>query len=85
MSSVIKITAVFLIFFLTVKCEPDYSSMYPYVVPSVVDDGIKVGSLDEVGMNKELISKAVGRIDNGKYGEIHSMLVYKNNKLVIEE
>ena len=38
-----------------------------------------------MGIDEELIRNAVGRVDNGKYGEIHSMLIYKNNNLVFED
>jgi hypothetical protein len=48
-------------------------------------DGLKVGSLDEVQMNEDMIRKSVGRIHHGKYGEVHSMLIYKNGLLVFEE
>lgn len=36
-------------------------------------------------MDSNLIAKAVGRICRGKYKELHSMLIYKNDKLVLEE
>jgi CubicO group peptidase (beta-lactamase class C family) len=32
-----------------------------------------------------LIEKAVYDIDRGKYGEVHSMLIYKDGKLVLDE
>jgi CubicO group peptidase (beta-lactamase class C family) len=48
-------------------------------------DGLNVGSLDEVNMDEDMIRKSVGRIHYGKYGEVHSMLIYKNDLLVFEE
>ena len=75
----------FLILFLSFKCEKDFSGQYPYFVPANTKDGLKVGSIHDVGIDEDMIRKAVGRIDNGKYGEVHSMLIYKNDMLVFED
>ena len=80
-----KLFLVFLILCLTTKCEKDFSADYPYYVPSELNDGLKTGSLIEVGIDENMLRKAVGRIDNGKYGEIHSMLIYKDDMLVFED
>ena len=67
------------------SCKRDYSSQYPYIPPTDLNDGLQVDSIKSVGIDEELIRNAVGRVDNGKYGEIHSMLIYKNNNLVFED
>jgi len=36
-------------------------------------------------MDQELIEKAVNDIEKGKYGEVHSMLILKGDKFVVEE
>ena len=69
----------------TTSCGKDYSNPYPYTVPSAINDGLKVGSLKEYGMDQTVLGKAVARIKKGKYGEIHSMLIYKGDKLVFED
>ncbi|MCB0667941.1 MAG: serine hydrolase [Saprospiraceae bacterium] len=74
-----------LILFLNLTCEKDFSDQYPYVQPVAIDDGLDVDSLKTVGIDENMLRKAVGRIENGKYGEVHSMLIYKDNKLVFEE
>ena len=63
----------------------DYSSQITYNPPIYAKDGLPVGILEDVRMDEDRIRKAVGRIENGKYGEVHSMLIYKNDKLVFEE
>lgn len=66
-------------------CAEDFSSRFPYIPPTDMKDGLEVGNLKDIGINEDLLRKAVGRIENGKYGEIHSMLIYKNDKLVFED
>ncbi len=77
---------IILFLFLLSSCGADYSAaQYPYKVPEDINDGLKVASLSEAGIDEEKVRQAVGRIDNGKYGEVHSMLIYKGEKLVFEE
>jgi len=66
-------------------CEKDLSSQFPYTPPVENNDGLQVGSLSEIHMNETRILKAVDRIFHGKYGEVHSMLIYKDELLVVEE
>ena len=70
--------------FLNVSCERDFSDHYPYNPPEFINDGLNVGVLNEVSIDTQLILKADGRIRQGKYGEVHSMLIYKDDKLVFE-
>ena len=58
---------------------------YIYQPPENVNDGLNVGTLEEVGIDLELIQEAVNRINRGKYREVHSILVFKDDKLVLEE
>lgn len=73
------------IFLLNISCSRDLSDYYPYTPPEFIDDGLDVGTLEEAKIDSQMILKAVGRIYNGKYGEVHSMLIYKDNRLVFEE
>ncbi|MFH1321514.1 MAG: serine hydrolase [Bacteroidota bacterium] len=70
---------------LFIGCAKDISSQWIYHSPENINDGIQVGSLVEVNMDSNLIVKAINRICRGKYKEVHSMLIYKNGKLVLEE
>jgi CubicO group peptidase (beta-lactamase class C family) len=85
MKYILKHTLLILIILIAIGCKKDYSKLYPYSEPLDIGDGLSVGSLNEVGMDEDMLRKAVGRIDNGKYGEIHSMLIYKDEKLVFED
>jgi len=79
---------ILLISFLTLvftSCENYLASQWTYHSPENIGDGFDVGTLEEVDMDSNLIAKAVGRIEHGKHGEVHSMLIYKENKLVLEE
>jgi len=67
------------------SCEKNIPSQFPYTPPVDIEDGLKVGTLEEAGMDEDMFRKAVGRIHQDKYGEIHSMLIYKNDMLVFED
>ncbi len=70
---------------LQVSCNNDSSCQYTYQSPENINDGFKVGTLDEVNIDTKLIEEAVNEISKGKYKEVHSMLIFKDNKLVFEE
>ena len=40
---------------------------------------------DQSGLDANILKTLITEIENGKYGEIHSLLIRKNDKLVIEE
>jgi len=68
------------------SCEMyNSSAQYSYQYPDSLSDGFDVGTLDEVNMDKRLIERAVNQIYSGRYTEVHSMLIYKDGKLVLEE
>jgi CubicO group peptidase (beta-lactamase class C family) len=50
-----------------------------------ISEGLKVDSVEKVNIDSILLKKAVDEINLGKYGEVHSMLVFKDNKIVFEE
>jgi CubicO group peptidase (beta-lactamase class C family) len=80
-------TILYLIIFslMQINCSNDFKGGYPYLPPENINDGLSTGTLEEVKIDTQMILKAVGRIQEGKYGEVHSMLIYKDNKLVFEE
>lgn len=80
-----KLILLVFIFFLNTKCENHFSNHSPYIPPSDINDGLQVGTLSRVNMDEDMIQKVVGRIHHNKYGEIHSMLIYKNDLLVFED
>nr|NQU91763.1 hypothetical protein [Bacteroidota bacterium] len=71
--------------FLCVSCNFDSSSQYTYRQPEIINDGFEIGSFAEVSIDSTLIIKAVNEILRGRYKEVHSMLIFKDGKLVFEE
>ena len=56
-----------------------------YHPPEYINDGINVGTLEEANIDSVGIKKALNRIGKGKYNEVHSMLIFKDDKLVFED
>ncbi len=69
---------------LNFSCSRDFLEHFPYIPPENKGDGLTTGTLDEVQIDTQMILKAVGRIHQGKYKEVHAILLYKENKLVLE-
>jgi len=80
--TILLISILSLLFF---SCKQNSSSHYTYRPPENIYDGLDVGSLDEVNIDPLLIEKAVDSISQGKYKGIHSILIFKDGKLVFEE
>lgn len=60
-------------------------SVYSYQSPESLNDGIRVGTLEQIGMDSLIISKVMNCIYANKYDQVHSVLIYKNGLLVFEE
>jgi CubicO group peptidase (beta-lactamase class C family) len=58
---------------------------YHYVVPEKTDDGWETGSLSDVYLAEGPIRELLARINDHTYKNIHSVLLVKNGKLVVEE
>lgn len=58
---------------------------YSYHKPLQKDDGFECSTLPEVGIDSTYICKLVENILKGKMATIHSLLIVKDNKLVLEE
>lgn len=70
---------------MNISCDSDFTDYYPYDPPHFINDGLEVGTLSDVGLDTQMILNASGRIKEGKYKEIHSMLIFKDGLLVFEE
>ena len=84
----IKITALVIILFaLTdVSCDDLFKDTdYNYQVPEMQNDRLAVGTAEEAEIDTGYLVHAVKAIKKGKYNEIHSMLIYRKDKLVFEE
>lgn len=58
---------------------------YFYQIPVTQIDGIETGSMIEAGIDTTKINLLVKKILNKEYRKIHSLLIFKNEKLVCEE
>jgi CubicO group peptidase (beta-lactamase class C family) len=85
MKRAVLLIAVLSSLLLIISCKSAPSSPYVYQPPENIDDELDVGTLSEVGIDPALIEKAVNDINRGKYIEVHSMLIFKDNKLVFED
>ena len=85
----LTITASIFVLFALVGCGPSEEDLavvdYIYSQPDRIDDGFEIGSLADANLDVTALGKAVENIGSGKYGEIHSLLIYRNGKLVFEE
>jgi len=78
-----RVLFLFILFAGSNKCYPAPSNSYQslkYNKGRFDNDSIAEGSIDSV-----LLKKAADEIRNGKYGEVHSMIIFKDNKIVFEE
>ncbi len=61
------------------------SEGYTYKVPESTSDGLETGRLEDAFQNSGTIIDMVRRTIAGDYRDVHSILIYKNDKLVLEE
>lgn len=66
-------------------CAGTQDNQYPCREPQNIGDGWDTGSLDDTGIDTGIISTVLNRIHNGLYTKIDSVLLIKNDKLVLEE
>jgi CubicO group peptidase (beta-lactamase class C family) len=70
---------------LIVGCQSEPSSPYTYQPPENISDGLDVSTLEDVNIDSELMEKLMNDINRGKYDEVHSLLIFKDDRLVLEE
>src|ERR1035441_1487732 len=58
---------------------------YQYTIPEKTNDGWETASLNSVNLDAGLIKELFERIGDNSYKNIHSVLLVKNDKLVVEE
>lgn len=71
--------------FIIAGCLDNSTGQYVHQPPVKHDDGTTVGTLDEVNIDSALIAKAILKILSDRDNEVHSLLVARNGKLVVEE
>ncbi len=76
----------FTVFLLLLYCSKSYSSyLNSYYSPSVFNNESCAGTAAEEDTDSLLLKQAAGEIRQGKYGEVHAMLVFKDNNMLFEE
>jgi CubicO group peptidase (beta-lactamase class C family) len=58
---------------------------YSYRPPVELGDGLRTAALSDVGIDVGGMEGMVRRIADGRFGEIHSVLVYRDGALILEE
>lgn len=58
---------------------------YSYQQPKNSHDGLKTGSLENTELDKSRLTEMTQQIVDGKYPNVHSILIVKDDKLVFEE
>ncbi len=69
----------------TINLIPDSVANYTYHQPVLVDDGLETGTLSDGSFNATKIQTLMEKAESGKYKELHSILIYRHGKLVLEE
>jgi CubicO group peptidase (beta-lactamase class C family) len=70
---------------LKVKPEEKVNILYKYKIPEQTDDGWQTAHISQVKIDEKQLTDLIGKILNGTYINIHSVLIIKNGKLVFEE
>jgi CubicO group peptidase (beta-lactamase class C family) len=58
---------------------------YVYKIPKNENDGWQCADMSQVGIDGSTITKLIDQIRNGEHDDIHSFLIVKDNKLIVEE
>jgi len=58
---------------------------YAYQIPESLNDGWESANVSEVGIDKDKIIQFINRIVTGKHQDIHSVIIAKDGRLVLEE
>ena len=57
------------------SCAPAHH--YAYQIPEQTGDGWATASLDDVGIDKELLGQLIERIDRHEYRNVHGIVIVK--------
>ncbi len=69
----------------TIKLIQDSTGTYNYQKPVQFDDGLDVGTLSQAGFDITKMQSLMDKIATPGYRDLHSILIYKDGKLVLEE
>lgn len=83
----LMITGIFILVFVLSEsgCNAPSVNGIEYTIPVQQNDGLQTGNAKEAGLTIRMLEDVTKAIGKGKFNEIHSMLIYKNNMLVFEQ
>ena len=58
---------------------------YTYKLPEKLDDNLQVANMYDVNIDSNLIYQSIKRIKGGALGQTHSILIFRENNLIVEE
>jgi CubicO group peptidase (beta-lactamase class C family) len=67
------------------QAAANHPGHYRYTVPEKQDDGWDTVSLNSVNLDGNMITEMFDRIGDNSYKNVHSVLIARNGKLVVEE
>lgn len=67
------------------RIRADQGRPWTYTVPAERDDGWRVADLNDAGFEKAKIADFLERVARGKHNDIHSLVIVRDGKLVLEE
>lgn len=68
-----------------VRARPRDVGAYAYQPPPELGDGIAVGDLASAGLDRAVAEAIVRGVEDGRYADLHGLLVYRGGRLVLEE
>jgi CubicO group peptidase (beta-lactamase class C family) len=82
-----KLIILTLILIAAISCQRDLEEVpaYVYTAPEQLNDGIDVGYISEANLDFQKISDLMNVILKGGYPRVHSVLILRYGKLVVEE
>ena len=57
---------------------------YRYSIPKVMDDGWSTAHVTDVNLDEIKLTEMINQVSNGTYPDVHSVLIVKGGKLVLE-
>ena len=60
-------------------------NIFSYKKPINLNDGFSVAAPSEEGFDPKVINEMMQKVYSGEYGELHSVLVIKNEKIILED
>ncbi len=80
-----RILLPFIILILVLGCKNYNDISYTYKIPENLSDSLEVATISNVKIDSTLIYQGIKKIKGGALGQTHSLLIYRDNKLVVEE